>query len=113
MLVASCLPTLFRDPAVQPHEARELFKQCTARLQELARKYNTITIITDPASLKIIKTDPLSTILRQSSERLIMFEGKKMEIKVWLPEKDEYILYTPVSGCQTTIDDYTDGGIHG
>jgi hypothetical protein len=108
LVVLSCLPTLFLDEDVDAGEAHQLFLRSVRRVQEVTKRHDTITVVTNVGLGMLHRRKGIRRVLYDGADRIVRFLQRGGDLVVDLPAEGVRIPYRPVTPSQATLDDFVD-----
>lgn len=106
MLVVTCFPDLFLDKDMWWSESFQLMKRCVSAIQEVTRRHDTVTVVTNFGLSKLVQKKSMRSLVYGSADRVLRLENVRSAIRVSLVSEGRSMLYHPVPRYQRTLDEY-------
>jgi len=112
LVLVSCISELYLDRDVNWSEAKVLFESGFLKLQEMTKKYNTTTILTNLDRDRSIHRFELGRRLRQwlEPENRINLKRPSANKLRFVKGTGEFLDYLPLPSYQWSLDDFCPGG---
>ncbi len=105
-LIFHAFPLLYMDKDVSFHEASTLFNVTLETIQVLTKKYQLITLITNPVNRRNHGVDTLHQSLFDRCDEIISIQHMKHCPRIWLPQYHSAATITQGSKGQLCLPDF-------
>jgi len=105
-LVVTCFPDLFLDKDMWWSESLQLMKRCITAIQNVTRKHDTVTLVTNFGLSKLLHKKSMRSLVYGSADKVLRLENARSAIRISLVNEGRSMLYHPVPHYQRTLDEF-------